>query len=66
LEGYAATGEYAPDRYLVNYTAMTFKSACVKALQDNCFLEEDIKKYYNKQKNTFWGCRFYDHCPGHF
>ena len=66
LEGYDATGDYSPDRYFGNYSARTFKSACVKAMRDNGFLEEDIKQYYNRRKNTFWGCRFYDHNPYNF
>jgi hypothetical protein len=65
MEGYSATGNHAPDKCLGVYKAKTFKAACKKALKDN-FSEDDIKRYYNSRANTFWGCRFYDHCPHNF
>ena len=66
MEGYSATGNYAPDRYMGEYSAKSFKGACVKAMRDHGFKEEDIKKYYDRKRNTFWGCRFFDHNPHHF
>ena len=35
MEGYSATGNYASDEYMGNYSARTFKSACVKSLREN-------------------------------
>lgn len=63
MEGYSDTGNYASDRYMGEYSAKSFKGACVKAMRDHGFKEEDIKKYYDRKRNTFWGCRFFDHNP---
>lgn len=66
MEGYNCTGNYCPDEYMGTYTAHSFKEACMKALKAKKCPEEEIKQYYDKETNSFWGCRFYDHNPHHF
>lgn len=63
MEGYAATGEYAPDEYMGTYEAKSFKEACVMAMNDKFKYRSEIDKYYDKKHNTFWGCRFYEQLP---
>lgn len=60
LEGYSVTGMYAPDMFLGSYEAKSFREACMKAMKDNDFADEDIKTHYDKDRNLFWGCRFYE------
>lgn len=55
-EGYRATGEAAPAQYLGRFKGATFRDAVETALTD---LSWD-RKYYDAERLTFWGCRFFD------
>lgn len=56
LEGYAITGNHGRAHYFGKYVATTFEDACEVALQENKW----EMKEYNKERNAFWGCRFFD------
>lgn len=62
IEGYAATGESAMAGRLTRknedtlWQGETFKAACENALRT---LKWDMS-YYNKERNTYWMCRFFD------
>ena len=61
MEGYLATGGHSNAQQLVNkneilWEGESFESACENALNA---LKWDIK-YYDKERNTYWGCRFFD------
>ena len=60
MEGYRATGESAPHRFIGKAEAETFKDACYIAVKNWCSSEEDFKKYYNSENQSFWGCRCFD------
>ena len=61
-EGYAATGGSSPAHRLNKegedtlWEGRTFQEACENALLT---LKWDMS-YYNKEKNHYWGCRFFD------
>jgi len=61
-EGYAVTGENATAQRLTRknedtlWGGETFRDACENALQ---VLKWDMS-YYNKEKNSYWACRFFD------
>jgi hypothetical protein len=63
VEGYAATGEHGTAQKLSNinredgkWQAIDFKEAVVKALATLKWRME----FFDSDKLTFWGCRFYD------
>lgn len=56
IEGYTASGDSAPAKYVGTASASTFTGACAKALEEAGW---DIK-YYNSDYNTYWGCRLFD------
>lgn len=56
-EGYAATGQSSPAKFWGTYEAPTFKEACLKWVET---LGAEGQSYYNKENNTYWGCRFFD------
>lgn len=62
IEGYVATGENGTAQILAKrneYTLWegeTFQKACENALRT---LKWDMS-YYNKERNTYWACRFFD------
>lgn len=56
VEGYAATGEHAPASFEGIYAGNSFKEACVEMMLDKSW---DLR-YYDKERNTYWGCRFFD------
>lgn len=61
LEGYRATGEHGTAQLIgEGVEAETFPEACVKAMLDNNWGAADLEKYYDKERNTYWGCRFFD------
>lgn len=62
-EGYSATGQYEPDHFMGTFKANNFKEACMKAMKAEEYSQEDIDRYYDKERNTFWGCRFYEQPP---
>lgn len=55
-EGYAATGESGKAQYLGTYPAETFKEAVAKAI----VAKNWDKSYFNEDRLTYWGCRFFD------
>jgi len=62
MEGYAATGEHGSAHRLVSkegktlWEGETFKDAVKAAVEE--VIEE--KNYYDPERNTYWGCRFFD------
>jgi hypothetical protein len=62
IEGYAATGEHGGAQQLVTpdgkteWEGETFKEVVKNALKE---LEWSMG-YYDEEKNTYWGCRFFD------
>ena len=55
LEGYSATGESSPAVFWGNYEAENFPMACEKATEEGADPSQ-----YNQERNTYWGCHFYD------
>lgn len=61
-EGYATSGESGTAQILTRengnslWEGNTFQEACENAL---ITLNWDMR-YYDKQRNTYWGCRFFD------
>ena len=66
MEGYSCTGQHCPDEYMGSYSAEDFESACLEAMRNHGYREEDIKRYYNKEHNTYYGCKFYEYNPHRF
>lgn len=56
-EGYAATGQSSPAEFRGEFMAATFEEACLKWVAT---LDAEGQRCYNKDKNTFWGCRLFD------
>lgn len=57
VEGYAATGESAPAKYLGAFEGETFQDA-IQSYKDS--LDADTRKYVDVERGTFWGCRFFN------
>ena len=60
MEGYSATGQSAPHQFLGKVKAETFKDACYIAVKKWCKNEKDFERYYDADKQAFWGCRCFD------
>jgi hypothetical protein len=62
LSGYVTSGGSAPAFQLVNpegdglWGAETFPEACMLAMNT---LGWEVERYYDKESNYFWGCRFF-------
>jgi hypothetical protein len=56
-EGFSVTGQSSPAQFLGEFEAESFEEACVIAMKVKGW---DIKNYYDPERNTFWGCKFYD------
>lgn len=56
VEGYSATGEQSPARYLGKARGYNFRSACA-AYHDS--LDEHKRKDWNKERTAIWGCRLF-------
>lgn len=56
VEGYAATGEYSPARYLGTYKAESFKEACDKYIEEH----PNSKDTYDGEKLSIWGCKLFN------
>jgi len=62
IEGYVATGESAVAHRLESidgkylWEGETFNDACIEAMK-GCNLP---MPFYDKERNAFWGCRFFD------
>ena len=61
IEGFQITGQSAKAERLLHknitlWEASTFQEACEKA----CIAKDWDMKYYDKNKNTYWACNFYD------
>lgn len=57
-EGYAATGEHGSAQLHGIFVGETFRDAvenCVKT-----WLPSEVRQYYNAERLTYWGCRFFD------
>lgn len=55
-EGYRVTGEQGKAVYIGEAKGIDFKDAC-KNLK---LLSTSFAKYYDEDKNTFWGCNLFD------
>ncbi len=51
MEGYSATGDYAPAHCVGHTNAESFRDACVKLLKDDTS--------FNEERLTVWGCRLF-------
>ena len=60
MEGYRATGESAPHQFIGRVMAQSFKDACYIAVKKWCKDDSEFKRYYNEEKQAFWGCRCFD------
>lgn len=56
IEGYSATGESGKAQYKGSYQGITFQDACEQMMKEKGW----EMSYYNKDRDTFWGCRFFD------
>jgi len=56
IEGYSFTGGQDQAEFLGTYKAISFKSACERAMN---FKDYDLR-YYNNERNSHWGCKFYE------
>jgi hypothetical protein len=56
MEGYAATGEHGEATYHGDYAGEDFRSAVERMMHDQ---QWDFK-LYDRQRLTYWGCKFYD------
>lgn len=56
LEGYQATGEHGTATCLGSHQGETFQDACKQAVIAR---DMDLKSY-SEERNTYWGCRFFD------
>ena len=52
MEGYTATGDYAPAHLVGNTIADSFKEACFNLLKDD--------PYFNVEDISVWGCKLFD------
>lgn len=52
MEGYQASGDSAPARYVGHAYGDTFEQACRIYYSDSY--------YYNESRNTYWGCRLFE------
>ena len=57
-EGYRATGESGKAILHGNWQGTDFKDAVKNMLAE--WNQDEVKKYYNEEENTYWGCRFFD------
>jgi hypothetical protein len=55
MEGYCVTGNRMKARHLGNFFG-TWKEAVIKAVKQELTFDE----YFNEEKLTYWGCRFFD------
>ena len=60
MEGYSCTGEHQSHEFIGKVTAENFANACELAVKDWCFSEEEFKRYYDSETQTFWGRKCYD------
>jgi len=56
IEGYSITGDSGTARRLGFASGTSFPEVCKKMITD---LGWDLQ-YYDEEKNTFWGSRFFD------
>lgn len=60
IEGYQATGEHGHHKFVGSFRVGSFQDACtlaaLKLARGNMYT---FNKYYDMQKNTWWGCHFY-------
>lgn len=57
VEGYAATGQQAPARFLGKARGYNFRSACIAY---HSSLHEHERKDWNPTCTAIWGCRLFD------
>ena len=57
VEGYAATGEHSPARFLGKARGYNFRSACIAYIDS---LDEHKRKDWNEDRTAIWGCRLFD------
>ena len=53
-EGYRTTGESAGAQFHGEWEGETFPDACERFMK-----ETGQMRWYNRERNTFWGCRFF-------
>lgn len=59
LEGYVCTGQRASAEYLGEFEGANFEEACLEASIARFGIAE-TQIFYDANRNTFWGCRFYN------
>lgn len=59
LEGYVCTGQRAGAEYLGEFEGTSFEDACLKASLAK-FGPKETANFYDTNRNTFWGCHFYN------
>jgi len=59
MEGYNITGQSHKHTFIGKVRAESFKEACKIAVRNWCS-KESFEKYYDVEKQTFWGCKCYD------
>jgi hypothetical protein len=56
MEGYAISGNSSGASFVGTIEAESFQEAC-----ENWYKKEDPEnKYYNSERNTYWGCSLFD------
>lgn len=58
MEGFASTGQTAKACHLGDIEAPDFLTACEIAVKRK--FPDDYESLYNKERNTFWGCRLFN------
>ena len=60
IEGYHAQGDQGYHEFVGSFSADSFQNACTVAAMVLARGDVDtFNRYYNKEKNTWWGCSFY-------
>lgn len=63
MEGYQATGQHCPHKFVGEIEAESFKEACSIAVKELCKASscpEDFDRYYDEESCSFWGLRCFD------
>lgn len=56
IEGYKATGNSSPAKYICSEIGNSFEEACATAASKDLF---EGYGNYDKEKNSLWGCRLF-------
>lgn len=55
-EGYRATGDGGPAHLMGTWSGVDFRDAVVRFMES----EPGLKRYFNEENLTFWGCMLFD------